>query len=423
VRLALGRQSDEWRAFAVASAAIALNTITDAFLAPERGTSWRDHLVSGVVPLAVVVGSTVVYGRLRPGARAAAAAALGLLALEGAALALADAQRGTIAAADWTGLLLAPAGLVLCALAIRVAWRAHRQAGRRRYLRRAGIVVGVLLAAYWVLVPVGMALYATHRPRAEVRPAELGTPYREVAVPTADSLELAAWYVPSRNGAAVISFPTRVGKLAQARMRIRHGYGVLLLDMRGYEGSEGSANAFGWGATKDIDAATEWLRRRPEVDRGRIGGIGFSVGGEVMIEAAAENPALRAVVAEGAGVRSVREALLYGVRGWLAVPTSAVQTLAVSILGDTAPPRTLDDAAARVSPRALFLIYAGGGTGGEELNPKFFRAAKQPKAIWKIPEAAHVGGLDARPAEYERRVIGFFDRALLGKSHPAGEMR
>ena len=35
----------------------------------------------------------------------------------------------------------------------------------------------------------------------------------------------------------------------------RHGYGVLLVDMRGYDGSDGSPNVFGWGATADIDAA------------------------------------------------------------------------------------------------------------------------------------------------------------------------
>jgi len=52
--------------------------------------------------------------------------------------------------------------------------------------------------------------------------------------------------------------------------------------------------------------------------------------------------------------------------------------------------------------------------GGEELTPRYFDAAGWPKALWRIPEARHVGGLDARPREYEDRVTRFFDTALLG---------
>ena len=29
------------------------------------------------------------------------------------------------------------------------------------------------------------------------------------------------------------------------------------------------------------------------------------------------------------------------------------------------------------------------------------------------PEAGHTGGLSARPNEYERRVVGFFERTLF----------
>jgi hypothetical protein len=64
------------------------------------------------------------------------------------------------------------------------------------------------------------------------------------------------------------------------------------------------------------------------------------------------------------------------------------------------------------------LIYAGRGAGGEELNADYYAAAAQPKTLWKIDEAGHVGGLTARPQEYEQRVIGFFDRALLDGTAP-----
>ena len=148
---------------------------------------------------------------------------------------------------------------------------------------------------------------------------------------------------------------------------------------------------------------------------GRIGGIGFSVGGEAMIDAAASNTGLRAVVSEGAGVRSIREDLLRGPRGWFALPEAAVQTGALAVMSGTPPPPALDDLAARIAPRPLFLIYTGQGVGGEELNPEYFEAASQPKTLWKIDEAGHVGGFEARPGEYEQRVVAFFDRALLSE--------
>lgn len=398
--------------FSGAMATIALHAAVDSFIAPEPGTDAADHLLRGLVSLAVLGLLVVVYPRLPAGGRAALAGVFGALALEGAVLAIADARAVGARGEDWTGFLLLPVGVALLATAVTLLWRS-RKPGRFRWVRRLGIGVGAVLLLYWVVVPVGTAILATHRPRADVRPADLGRPYEAVTLRTSDGLALAAWYVPSRNGAAVISYPTRQGKLPQARMLVRHGYGVLLLDARGYDGSQGDPNLFGWDDTRDIDAAVAWLQRRTDVRENRIGGIGFSVGGEMMLQAAASNPGLREVVSEGAGVRSVREELLRGPRGWFALPQAAVQTAALAIMSGTPPPPALDDLVARIAPRTLFLIYAGRGGGGEELNPDYFQAASQPKTLWKIDEAGHVGGLEARPREYEERVAGFFDQALV----------
>ena len=59
-------------------------------------------------------------------------------------------------------------------------------------------------------------------------------------------------------------------------------------------------------------------------------------------------------------------------------------------------------------------MSADPGMGGEKVRqPKYFAAAGEPKAIWNVDGSDHTGGLDARPAEYERRVVAFFDRSLL----------
>lgn len=175
-------------------------------------------------------------------------------------------------------------------------------------------------------------------------------------------------------------------------------------------------NAYGWGSTKDVDAAIAYLEARPDVDGGRTGGLGLSVGGEQLLEAAAENPGLEAVVSEGAGWRSVRESLARDGFIWLTLPMEAVLTGATALFSGDAPPPSLEDVVADIAARPVFLINAGQGGGGEELNPVYYEAAGQPKTLWEIPEAGHTDGIDARPKEYEQRVVGFLRRAPLPSS-------
>ena len=68
------------------------------------------------------------------------------------------------------------------------------------------------------MLPVALAIVVNHKARSPVQPADLGAPYREVALTTDDGLTLAGWYAPSRNRAAVIVFPGREGPVAHARM-------------------------------------------------------------------------------------------------------------------------------------------------------------------------------------------------------------
>jgi uncharacterized protein len=243
--------------------------------------------------------------------------------------------------------------------------------------------------------------------------AHLGTAYEDVSFTTSDGLQLEGWYIPSKNGAAVIAFPGRSGPQKHARMLARHGYGVLLFDRRGEGASDGDGNLFGWGGEKDIYAAVEFLETRPDVESGRIGGIGFSVGGELMLQAAAQSNGLAAVVSDGAGTRSLAEDLddIPSPGKWIGLPFLAAKSGAVALFSNTTPPPELTELVPRIAPTPLLLIWAP-NSGGENMNPDYYRLAGQPKAIWAIPEAGHIQGITARPKEYERRVVAFFDRAL-----------
>ena len=89
-------------------------------------------------------------------------------------------------------------------------------------------------------------------------------------------------------------------------------------------------------------------------------------------------------------------------------------TAALTVFSNHGPPPPIESRIARIAPRSVFLIHADPGLGGENTRgPTYYAAAGEPKAIWKVPGSKHTGGMDARPAEYERRVIDFFDHSLL----------
>jgi hypothetical protein len=406
--------------FRVAMAVCAIAVLDDAFVHPESGTAAGDHLLSGLVPVGVAVVLAVAYPRLRAGLRGALALACAPFAItagvvDGVRQVAVGGPRGD----DVTALLALGAGVVLAGLGALVLWRSRRpdRPRRRRYGRRALLGVGAAVLAMFVLFPAVFAVVATHRAREPVKAADLGRPYQEVTFTTSDGLRLAGWYVPSRNRAAVIAFPGREGPVDEARLLARHGYGVLLLDRRGEGESEGDFNAYGWGGEADLKAAAGYLSRRADVDPSRIGGLGLSVGGEMMLHAAAEDPRLRAVVSEGASKRSMAEQWDDPAIGAWRKPLTPLlaQTAAVSVLGNEPPPPSLLDVVDDIAPRALLLIRGLAGQEAEVLNRAFLRAAGEPTALWEVAGAGHTAALSTQPREYERRVVGFFDRALLGR--------
>ena len=212
----------------------------------------------------------------------------------------------------------------------------------------------------------------------------------------------------------MISFPGRASSQKRAKLLARHGYGVLLFDRRGEGESEGDPNLFGWQGERDVHAAVAFLQSRPDVDPQRIGGIGLSVGGEMMIEAAAESTALKAIVSEGASGRSVRDERREPRRRLeeLSAPASRPPRRRSSRVPAACRPPGL---VPKISG-AVFFVYGEHGQAPEKpANNAFYAAAHGTKEIWEVPGSGHMGGTEAQPREYERRIVGFFDRTLLGE--------
>jgi hypothetical protein len=105
-------------------------------------------------------------------------------------------------------------------------------------------------------------------------PAETGVPQlTDVRFAGSGGARLAAWYVPSRNGAAVVvahgTNSDRSAMLPEVHLLANAGFGVLAFDWPGLGASPGVVR---WdaGAKQALGAAVEFLARQPGVDPQRL---------------------------------------------------------------------------------------------------------------------------------------------------------
>ena len=400
------------RATAVFTTAVAVALVhaaDDAFVHRGPGLGLGQHALAGLIALVAGTAAIVAFPRLRPGGRAALALVLGVLALVNGALHVLHVGSHGASGGDVTGVLAALAGVVLIGLAVAIPWR-HRGEGSWR--GRTVAVAGGVLASLFVIGPVALGIVATHKWREPVGEPPSAA-YRDVDFEAADGLDLAGWYRPSENGAAVLvvhgGSSDRKGSVAHASMFARHGYGVLLYDARGRGESDGSENNYGWDWAKDVDGALAFLRDQPDVDPARIGALGLSTGADVLLEVAGADGGVAALVADGAAAGSfadwqrLRGTQLGTVPGWMMFST-------IRVLSGDPPGPPLDEAVARID--APTLLVSAGTAEEREFNVRYDGVATGPVEHWNLPEATHTRGLRQQPEAYERRVVSFMDAAL-----------
>ena len=256
-------------------------------------------------------------------------------------------------------------------------------------------------------------------------PAEVSvTDYREVTFSSLgeppgspQELRLGAWWLPAKNGAAVILLPgigqARDGLIDEGAMLARHGYGVLLTESRSCVSPDQAFTA-GYFEVYDVAGALAFVQAQPEVDPNRIGLLGFSSGGATAILSAAQLEDIRAVVAEGNFYNLGYDIINPGENNSLLASFYSHLILFFYRYYTGVDARLISpvDAVGQISPRPMLLIFgeheAGSGRAREQ-----YAAAGEPKSLWIVPGVGHGGYMQAWPEEYEARVTSFFHDALL----------
>ena len=294
------------------------------------------------------------------------------------------------------------------------------------YWLRLSAVALIALAVALGLGFIKLNLDAQLRPARRAicckTPADLGFEYQDVRFRSSDGIELAGWWIPSQNGAAVILLHgnggDRTGMLSRAEFLAQAGFGVLLYDQRACGESQGELRSYGWLDAPDLLAAVEFVQGLPGVDAQRVGVLGVSLGAQIAIRAAAQTPGIQAVVADGTAIavatdvppaRSLKE-VFYRIPGYLMDWGQSLKT-------GIAPPEGVVPSISKIAPRSVLLIATGNAAPIPDwelyMGQYLYAAAGEPKELWEIPEARHTAGLAFRPEEYRQRVLEFFRKSLL----------
>jgi pimeloyl-ACP methyl ester carboxylesterase len=351
-----------------------------------------------VVALPVLVAAAL-GSRLPRSVDASLAVLLGVLAL-GAGL------------ISRTGLLVV-AGALYVVAGVTGGWGVNR--GRRpgrAWTNRVLTAIGAVFVAFLVVYPTLLTVDFLAKPRDPIDQTALGLPHEHVVFPASDGVRLAGWYVPSRNGSAVVLVHggggDRQGTIRHARMIAGAGYGVLLYDARGRGESAGHENAFGWEWDRDVRGAVSYLTAR---GIHRVGLLGLSTGAEAVVTEAASDPRVKAVVADGLQGRTASDAghLSFGNRILIQPAFTVIGTEIRLARGETQPKPllTLVREVARTRP----LLVIGTISFEREFDRAYTRGTNAQ--LWELPQSAHTKGLEDHRSQYRKRVLSLFRLAHL----------
>lgn len=283
------------------------------------------------------------------------------------------------------------------------------------------LIVEALLIVYLVVPTYGayFSVYPT-RTLPNLNPGDLGIEYEEVWLETEDGVRIAAWHVPSSNGAAIIIVHGLSGNRAHTIHHLEplagEGYGVLAIDLRAH-GESGGERFSGWDSDREVLAAVDYLRKQEAVDPDRIGAIGLSVGANAVLYAAARSEGIHAVLVDGTGLERTEDAfgpMLPELRPlFFMTPVNWVRYKMVELISGVKAAPPLKEQVRLIAPRPVLYFAAG----LDELEPAMARRyaslGGEYADYWVIPGVEHLGGIFAHPEDYVDRMLNFFDSHLF----------
>jgi uncharacterized protein len=276
------------------------------------------------------------------------------------------------------------------------------------------VVLVVTPVALWI---VGGALLFERALRVERKRITTRDASQEVDIKAADGASLRGEFVQASrlsNCAIVLHGigDSHAGALGFAPMFLEKGYSVLAPDSRAHGESGGDLVTFGVLEAEDVVRWAASLRSR---GCRRLFGLGESLGGAILIQAAAKEQVFDAIVAECA-FRDLPSIAAYRIGQSARVPEVVSRLLVTGavVYGRGRYGLDLRDAspvasAKRIRTR-LLLIHGEEDGNTPPAHSRAIGNAATGSVVWLVPGAGHTNASAVQPVEFRRRVLEWFEQ-------------
>ncbi len=292
------------------------------------------------------------------------------------------------------------------------------------------IVIAFMAAVSLVLFVIGPVLLLQPKQRTvewyrartgALHPSDLELPTEDVILKTADGLKLACWLVKasgSARGTIIILHGVSESKIAglpYAREFHNQGYNVFLFDSRRHGESDGRFCTYGYHEKYDARIVIDYLLTRNDVQVGKIGLMGWSMGGAIALQVATVDKRVAAVVAES-GFATLRTVFDDYQKRIIKLPWHYLRNIVIKRSEALAAFKANDVAPVEAVKNIRIPVFLLHGTEDNLIKYNYselvYAAANEPKTLWLVPGARHDDMMTVGGQDYMKRISDFFEKYL-----------